>query len=76
MASGAPYASLKEARRVGERQYLVDQLRKYHWNAAHTAQALRLNERSLQRRLQVLGSGEPASLAVQRGRNGRCGEAS
>jgi two-component system nitrogen regulation response regulator NtrX len=49
------YASLKEARRAWERQYLVEQLRKYHWNAAHAAQALRMNERSLQRRLQVLG---------------------
>jgi UDP-3-O-acyl N-acetylglucosamine deacetylase len=55
VASGAPYASLKEARRAWERQYLVEQLHKYHGNAAHTAQALQLNERSLQRRLQVLG---------------------
>ena len=54
-ASGAPYTSLKEARRAWERQYLVEQLRKYHWNAAHAAQALQLNERSLQRRLQALG---------------------
>jgi UDP-3-O-acyl N-acetylglucosamine deacetylase len=54
-ASGTPYASLKEARRAWERQYLVEQLRKYHWNAAHAAQALQLNERSLQRRLQALG---------------------
>ena len=63
VASGAPYASLKEARRAWERQYLVEQLRKYHWNAAHTAQALQLNERSLQRRLQVLGirESEPPS---------------
>jgi UDP-3-O-acyl N-acetylglucosamine deacetylase len=49
------HASLKEARRAWERQYLVEQLRKYHGNAAHAAQALQLNERSLQRRLQVLG---------------------
>jgi UDP-3-O-acyl N-acetylglucosamine deacetylase len=51
----AEYASLKEARRAWERQYLVEQLRKYRWDAAHAAQALRMNERSLQRRLQVLG---------------------
>ena len=55
VAFGATYRSLKEARRAWERQYLVEQLRKYQGNAAHTAQALRLNERSLQRRLQVLG---------------------
>jgi UDP-3-O-[3-hydroxymyristoyl] N-acetylglucosamine deacetylase len=55
VASAASWTSLKEARRAWERQYLVEQLRKYHWNAAHTAQALQLNERSLQRRLQVLG---------------------
>jgi UDP-3-O-acyl N-acetylglucosamine deacetylase len=54
-AAGAPYPSLKEARRAWERQYLVEQLCKYHWNAAHAAQALQLNERSLQRRLQTLG---------------------
>jgi UDP-3-O-acyl N-acetylglucosamine deacetylase len=54
-ASVAPWTSLKEARRAWERQYLVEQLRKYHWNAAHTAHALQLNERSLQRRLQALG---------------------
>ena len=57
VAAGAPYASLKEARRAWERQYLVEQLRKYHGNAAHAAQALQLNERSLQRRLRVLGIG-------------------
>jgi two-component system nitrogen regulation response regulator NtrX len=55
VASGAEYASLKEARRAWERQYLVEQLRKYHWNAAHAAHALQMNERSLQRRLQALG---------------------
>ncbi len=55
VSSGGTYASLKEARRAWERQYLVAQLRKYRGNAAHTAQALQLNERSLQRRLQVLG---------------------
>lgn len=67
VASGAPYASLKEARRAWERQYLVEQLRKYHWNAAHTAQALQLNERSLQRRLQVLGlrGSEPPSRSTR-----------
>lgn len=53
--SRAEYASLKEARRAWERQYLVEQLRKYQWNAAHAAHALQMNERSLQRRLQVLG---------------------
>jgi UDP-3-O-acyl N-acetylglucosamine deacetylase len=53
--SRAEYASLKEARRAWERQYLVEQLRKYQWNAAHAAHALRMNERSLQRRLQALG---------------------
>jgi UDP-3-O-acyl N-acetylglucosamine deacetylase len=55
VASREGYASLKEARRAWERQYLVEQLRKYRWNAAHTAQALQMNERSLQRRLQILG---------------------
>jgi UDP-3-O-acyl N-acetylglucosamine deacetylase len=54
-ASWVPEMSLKEARRAWEREYLVEQLRKHHGNAAHTAQALRLNERSLQRRLQALG---------------------
>src|SRR5262245_43605243 len=54
-AAETPYASLKEARRAWERQYLVEQLRKYQGNAADTARALQLNERSLQRRLQVLG---------------------
>jgi two-component system nitrogen regulation response regulator NtrX len=49
------YASLKEARRAWERQYLLEQLRKHQWNAVHVAQALQMNERSLQRRLQVLG---------------------
>jgi two-component system nitrogen regulation response regulator NtrX len=49
------YASLKEARRAWERQYLEEQLRKHDWNATHVAQALQLNERSLQRRLYVLG---------------------
>jgi UDP-3-O-acyl N-acetylglucosamine deacetylase len=62
LASGAEYASLKEARRAWERQYLVEQLRKHHWNAAHAAQALQMNERRLQRRLQALGiSGTEAS---------------
>jgi UDP-3-O-acyl N-acetylglucosamine deacetylase len=55
VVSGAAHTSLKEARRAWERQYLVEQLRKHHWNAAHTAQALQLNERNLQRRLQALG---------------------
>ncbi len=55
VVSGGPYASLKEARRAWERQYLAEQLRKYDGNAAHAAQALQLNERSLHRRLQVLG---------------------
>jgi UDP-3-O-acyl N-acetylglucosamine deacetylase len=49
------YASLKEARRAWERQYLVEQLRRYQWNAAHVAHALQMNERSLQRRLAILG---------------------
>jgi UDP-3-O-acyl N-acetylglucosamine deacetylase len=62
VACRAEYASLKEARRAWERQYLVEQLRKYHWNAAHAAQALQMNERRLQRRLQALGiSGTEAS---------------
>jgi UDP-3-O-acyl N-acetylglucosamine deacetylase len=51
----AEHASLKEARRAWERQYLVEQLRKHHWNTAHVAQALQLNERGLQRRLHALG---------------------
>jgi UDP-3-O-acyl N-acetylglucosamine deacetylase len=54
-AARGEYASLKEARRAWERQYLVEQLRKYHRNTAHLAQALQMNERRLQRRLQVLG---------------------
>jgi UDP-3-O-[3-hydroxymyristoyl] N-acetylglucosamine deacetylase len=54
-AAETPYASLKEARRAWERQFLVEQLRKYQGNAAHTARALQLNERNLQRRLEVLG---------------------
>jgi UDP-3-O-acyl N-acetylglucosamine deacetylase len=58
------YASLKEARRAWERQYLVDQLRKYNWNAAHAAQALRLKERSLQRRLNALGIRDAAPAAL------------
>jgi UDP-3-O-acyl N-acetylglucosamine deacetylase len=60
---GREYASLKEARRAWERQYLVEQLRKHNWNAAHAAQALRLKERSLQRRLNALGirDAEPAA---------------
>jgi two-component system nitrogen regulation response regulator NtrX len=49
------YASLKEARRAWERQYLLEQLRKYHWDVPHVAQALQMNERSVQRRLSVLG---------------------
>jgi UDP-3-O-acyl N-acetylglucosamine deacetylase len=65
VASGVPDMSLKEARRAWERQYLVEQLRKHHGNAAHTARALRTNERSLQRRLQALGirGGEPPQPA-------------
>lgn len=61
--AGREYASLKEARRAWERQYLVEQLRKHNWNAAHAAQALRLKERSLQRRLNALGirDAEPAA---------------
>jgi UDP-3-O-acyl N-acetylglucosamine deacetylase len=55
MTPVAPYTSLKEARRAWERQYLVEQLRRHHGNAARAAQALRLHERSLQRRLRVLG---------------------
>ncbi|HSF31942.1 MAG TPA: UDP-3-O-acyl-N-acetylglucosamine deacetylase [Candidatus Tectomicrobia bacterium] len=55
VAACGGYASLKEARRAWERQYLAEQLRKHRWNTARTAQALQLNERSLQRRLQVLG---------------------
>jgi UDP-3-O-acyl N-acetylglucosamine deacetylase len=58
LASHQEYASLKEARRAWERQYLVEQLRKHRWSAAHAAQALRMNERSLQRRLQALGISE------------------
>ncbi len=53
--SGEAYASLKEARRAWERQYLAEQLRKYHWDAAQAAQALQMNERSLHRRLHSLG---------------------
>jgi UDP-3-O-acyl N-acetylglucosamine deacetylase len=53
--SRAEYTSLKEARRAWERQYLVEQLRKYRWDAAHAAQALQMNERSLRRRLHALG---------------------
>jgi two-component system nitrogen regulation response regulator NtrX len=49
------YASLKEARRAWERQYLMEQLRKHNWNAARVAQALQVKERSLQRRLSALG---------------------
>ena len=56
-ASRQEYASLKEARRAWERQYLVGQLRKHNWNAAQAAQALQMNERSLHRRLQALGVG-------------------
>jgi UDP-3-O-acyl N-acetylglucosamine deacetylase len=48
-------ASLKEARRTWERQYLLEQLRQHQGDAARAAQALQLNERSLQRRLQLLG---------------------
>jgi UDP-3-O-acyl N-acetylglucosamine deacetylase len=55
VASREGYASLKEARRAWERLYLMEQLHKHRWNAAQVAQALQLNERSLQRRLQVLG---------------------
>jgi two-component system nitrogen regulation response regulator NtrX len=58
----AEYASLKEARRAWERQYLVEQLRKHHWNAAHVAQALQLNERGLQRRMHALGICETRSV--------------
>jgi len=57
VACRAEYASLKEARRAWERQYLVEQLRKYHWNAGQAAQALQMNERGLQRRLHALGIG-------------------
>jgi UDP-3-O-acyl N-acetylglucosamine deacetylase len=57
------YASLKEARRAWERQYLVEQLRKHHWNAAHAAQALQMNERRLHRRLQTLGIRGRAGLS-------------
>jgi UDP-3-O-acyl N-acetylglucosamine deacetylase len=56
-ASQGEYASLKEARRAWERQYLVEQLRKYRWDAAHAAHALQMNERRLHRRLQALGIG-------------------
>jgi UDP-3-O-acyl N-acetylglucosamine deacetylase len=66
-ASHQEFASLKEARRAWERQYLVEQLRKYQGNAAHAAQALQVNERSLQRRLQALGirrTEPPAQPAV------------
>jgi UDP-3-O-acyl N-acetylglucosamine deacetylase len=55
VASREGYTSLKEARRAWERQYLVEQLRKYRWNAARAAQALQMSERRLQRRLQILG---------------------
>jgi UDP-3-O-acyl N-acetylglucosamine deacetylase len=57
VACRAEYASLKEARRAWERQYLVDQLRKHDWNVTHAAQALQMNERGLQRRLHALGIG-------------------
>ncbi len=66
-ASHQEFTSLKEARRAWERQYLVEQLRKHQGNAAHAAQALQMNERSLQRRLQALGisrTAPPAQLAV------------
>lgn len=54
--------SLKEARRAWEREYLEEQLRKHDWNAAHVAQALQMNERSLQRRLRALGIRETRSI--------------
>ncbi|HXH12272.1 MAG TPA: UDP-3-O-acyl-N-acetylglucosamine deacetylase [Alphaproteobacteria bacterium] len=54
--------SLKEARRAWEREYLEEQLRKHDWNAAHVAQALQMNERSLQRRLRALGIREMRSI--------------
>jgi len=57
VADRAEYGSLKEARRAWERQYLVEQLHKYGWNATHAARALQLNERGLQRRLHALGLG-------------------
>ena len=53
--SGEGYRSLKEARRAWERQYLVEQLRKHHWNAAQAAEALRMKEHSLRRKLGALG---------------------
>ena len=62
-APGGGYTSLKEARRAWERQYLVEQLRKHNWNAAHAAQALRLKERSLQRRLTALGIRDAGTAA-------------
>jgi UDP-3-O-acyl N-acetylglucosamine deacetylase len=64
------HASLKEARRAWERQYLVEQLRKHRGNVADVAQALQMPERRLQRRLQTLGIGEhqatKRSLRTQR----------
>jgi UDP-3-O-acyl N-acetylglucosamine deacetylase len=63
MVSRQEFASLKEARRAWERQYLMEQLRRYHWNATHAAQALQMNERSLQRRLQALGIGRTEAPA-------------
>jgi len=62
-AARREYASLKEARRAWERQYLVEQLHKYHGNAAHVAHALQMNERGLQRRLSVLGIGQEEGMA-------------
>jgi UDP-3-O-[3-hydroxymyristoyl] N-acetylglucosamine deacetylase len=62
-ASRAEYASLKEARRAWERQYLMEQLRKYHGSAAHAAQALQMDERRLQRRLRALGIGGSAAVS-------------
>lgn len=49
------YASLKEARRAWERQYLMDQLSKHNWDAAQAAHTLQLNEHSLHRKLSALG---------------------
>lgn len=67
VAAREEHTSLKEARRAWERQYLTERLRQHEGNVAHVAQTLQMHERSLQRRLQVLGirGNEVASRALR-----------
>jgi two-component system nitrogen regulation response regulator NtrX len=68
--SGDPYrlSSLKEARAVFEREYLVRKLEEYSWNISLTAQQIGIERSHLHRKMKALGIRELAETSEQAAR--------